>query len=111
MKTRKHRKPQRLDSVIIKPFEKLSFADILRQVRNASEFRSVGEVVQLVKKTERREILLEFKRSTEMATEMHQSKLRSLLADDIEVRTITEEAPFELTYLDKVKTEEEIIAA
>ena len=46
-----------------------------------------------------------------MATETHRSKLRSWLADVVKVRTITEEATFELRYLDEVTAEEEIIAA
>ena len=111
VKTRKRKKLPRPDAVVIKPTKELSFADILRRVRNAPELKSVGEDVQLVKKTQRGEILLEFRRSTDVATETHRSKLRSLLTDDIEVRTITEEATFEIRYLDVVTTEEEIIAA
>ena len=64
-----------------------------------------------MKKTQGGKILLEFRRSTEVATKTRRSKLRSLLADNIEVRTITEDATFKLRYLDEVTTEEEIITA
>ena len=42
LKTRTHRKPRRPDAMIIKPTEKLSFADILRKVTNAPKLKSVG---------------------------------------------------------------------
>ena len=51
VKTKRRKKPPRPDAVIIKPNEKLSFADILRKVRNAPELKSVCEDVQLVKRT------------------------------------------------------------
>ena len=73
------------------------------------KLKSVGEEIQFVKWTQRGEILLEFRRSAEVATEMHRFKLRRLLAEGIEVRTIIEKATFELRHLDKVITEEEII--
>ena len=64
--------------MIIKSTEKLSFADILMKVRNALELKSVGEDVQLVKRTRKGEILLEFRRSVKVASETHRSKLRNL---------------------------------
>ena len=44
-------------------------------------------------------------------SEMHQPNLRSLLAEEIEVRTITEQAIFEIKYLYEITTEEELITA
>ena len=76
LKTRRRRKPPRPDAMIIKSTEKLSFADILRKIRNTPELKSVGEDVHLVKRTQKGEILLEFIRSTEAATETHQSKFK-----------------------------------
>ena len=55
---------------------------ISRKVKNAPELKSVNEYIQLVKRTQRDEILLEFRRSVEVATETHRSKLRSLLAEE-----------------------------
>ena len=63
-----------------------------------------------MKITQKGEILLEFRRSTEVAMHTHRSKLRSLLAEEVEVNAIIEETIFELRYLDEVTTEE-IIAA
>ena len=63
LKTRERRKSQRPDALFIKPTEKLSFADILRKVRNAPELKSVGDDVHLVKKTQKGEILLELNRT------------------------------------------------
>ena len=61
LKTRKRRISTRPDTMIIKPTKKLSYADILSKVRNAPELKSVGDDVCLVKKTQKGEILLEFK--------------------------------------------------
>ena len=100
LKTKRRRKPPRPDAMIIKTTEQLSFADMLRKVRNAPELKSVGEDVHLG------EILPEFRRSAEATAETHHSKLKTISSDDIEFRTITQETTFELRYLDEVTTED-----
>ena len=92
LKTRMRKKLPRPDAVIIKPTEKLS----------------IDEDVQLVRRTQNGEILLEFRRSAEVSTKMHRSKLRNLLVEEVKVGTVTEETSFKLRYLDEVTREEEI---
>ncbi|XP_037929914.1 uncharacterized protein LOC119664510 [Teleopsis dalmanni] len=88
----------------------MSFADILRKVKGAPELKAVGDDVHSIRKTQKGELLLEFKRSTE-ATMVHQANIKSILSEEIEVKTLTEEVTLELRYLNEITTKEEIITA
>ena len=45
LKTRRRRKPQRPDAMILKPTEKLSFADILGKVRSLSQLGKMSTLL------------------------------------------------------------------
>ncbi|XP_037941097.1 uncharacterized protein LOC119674048 [Teleopsis dalmanni] len=88
----------------------MCFADILRKVKGSPELKTVGDDVHSIRKTQKGELLLEFKRSTE-ATMVYQANIKTILPEEIEVKTLTEEVTLELRYLDEITTKEEIITA
>ena len=99
------------DAIVIAKTGKLSYADIIRQMKQEVNLAGFGENVARVRRTAKGEVLLQLKHGTSQTTQQLKDEFDKIFASHTETRTLTQERQVEIKDLDEVTTAEEVSAA
>ncbi|XP_050338322.1 uncharacterized protein LOC126764713 [Bactrocera neohumeralis] len=89
----------------------MSYADILRAVKQNENLQVLGENVSRIKKTAKGEILLELKKAQTGITKEYREEIVKILGDQAQIRSLTQEITVEVRDLDDITTKEDIAQA
>lgn len=103
------RKP-RPDAIVIEAKDGQSYADILRKVKTDASLASIGEAVTRIRRTQKGELLLQFKDSGD-STAAFQNSIREKLGESADVRTLTQRTMVEMRDVDEVTDAQDISEA
>lgn len=101
----------RSDAIVITKTGDMTYADILRAVRRNETLQEIGENVSRIKKTAKREILLELKKTQTRGTAGYREEIVKILGKQTQIRTLKQEATVEVRDLDDITTKGEIAEA
>ena len=105
------RRPPRPDALVIKKTGDLSYADMLRKVKNEPSLADLGANVTNIRKTMNGDLLLKLKKTADKTTADFQSSVKSVLGDSAEVKALTHMIEIEVRDLDEVSTKGEVCEA
>ncbi|KAL9883232.1 uncharacterized protein ACN427_010668 isoform 2-T2 [Glossina fuscipes fuscipes] len=118
-KMKKKRKADRLkerpakgrpDAIVMAARGELSYADMLRKVKDEPQLSKFGEAVQKIRRTQKGELLLQLNQSGEKAEELR-AAVGSFLGGEAEVRCLKQRKMVECKDIDEVTTREDISSA
>ncbi|XP_073821578.1 uncharacterized protein [Musca autumnalis] len=110
-RSRKKRKSNKPDALIIKTCGDSSYSDILKQVKSEAKLAVLGQNVKAIRKTEKGELLLELNKPAHQNTNEFREAIENVLGPAAEVRALTQEVPIEIKDIDGVSTKEDILQA
>ena len=110
-KPKRRLEQSRPDALVIKAKNELSYADILRKVRSEPSLKHLGDCVQNVRRTQKGELLLQFKRTEQGSPATHKSNVEKALQEHVEVKLLRHEKVIEIKDIDEITTAEEVIEA
>lgn len=103
------RKP-RPDAIVIGAKDGQSYADILRKVKADPNLTKLGEAVTRIRRTQKGELLLQFKDSGDN-TATFQSTILEKIGELAEVRTLTHRTMVEIRDVDEITSERDVSEA
>ena len=106
-----HSFPKHREALIVRANEGLTYAEILRHMKEAPELQDLGSSVVKIRKRATGDLLLEMSAAGRLKAEQFQSAVANQLKGKAEVKTLSGEVLLEIKDLDEVTTEEEIIEA
>ncbi|XP_073835818.1 uncharacterized protein [Musca autumnalis] len=109
--SRKKRKSNKPDALIIKTCGDTSYSDILKQVKSEAKQAVLGQNVKAIRKTEKGELLLELNKPAHQNTHEFREAIKNVLGPAAEVRALTQEVQIEIKDIDGVPTKEGILQA
>ncbi|XP_049309471.1 uncharacterized protein LOC125777805 [Bactrocera dorsalis] len=101
----------RPEAIVIAKTGDMSYADILRAVKQNENLQVLGENVSRIKKTAKGEILLELKKAQTGSTKEYRDEIVKILGDQAQIRSLTQEITVEVRDLDDITTKEDIAQA
>ena len=101
----------RPNAIVIAKNGDMTYADILRAVKNSGTLQELGKNVARVKKTAKGEILLELKKTQTGSTEGYKEDIGKILGDQAQIRTLQQETTVEVSDMDDITTKEDIAEA
>ncbi|KAL7732543.1 hypothetical protein ACLKA6_019178 [Drosophila palustris] len=114
---RKPRKPKgalstkvRPDALVIKTVGEVTYADLLRKVKQDEKLHGLGEAVSRIRRTQQGELLLQLNISGE-DTSAFKTLIGETLGETAEVRSLSHRVTIECKDLDEITTEEDIMDA
>lgn len=110
-KTERRTRMVRPDALVIKVNGNLSYADILKQVKNDPKLKHLGENVRSIRKTGRGELLLQLNKSAHENVNIFKHSVENTLGSSAEVRALTHEIFVEIKDIDEITTGEDVLEA
>lgn len=114
---RKPRKPKgalstkvRPDALVIKTVGEVTYADLLRKVKQDEKLHGLGEAVSRIRRTQQGELLLQLNISGE-DTSAFKTLIGESLGETAEIRSLSHRVTIECKDLDEITTEEDIMNA
>ncbi|XP_039968625.1 uncharacterized protein LOC120780409 [Bactrocera tryoni] len=101
----------RPEAIVIAKTGDMSYADMLRAVKQNENLQVLGENVSRIKKTAKGEILLELKKAQTGSTKEYREEIVKILGDQAQIRSLTQEITVEVRDLDDITTKEDIAQA
>lgn len=111
MRKAKSNKKPRPEAIIIEKCGELSYADILRTVKNDPNLKELGENVTRIRRSQKGDIVLELTRGTDKKGADYKVKVKNALGDHAAVRTISQESTIECRDLDEITDKQDICMA
>ncbi|XP_017478968.1 PREDICTED: uncharacterized protein LOC108368603 [Rhagoletis zephyria] len=100
----------RPDAIIIEKKGESSYADILKKVKSDENFKSFGDSVSKIRRTQKGDLLIELAKSCPKSAEL-KALVSATLGDDASVKTFTHRILVECKDIDEVTTKEEVYNA
>lgn len=101
----------RPDAFIIKQTGNLSYADMLKKIKESSNLHEMGSKVQKIRRTQAGELIIIMDKTASGKCPEFQTALRNTLDHNAEVKTRTHEILIEVRDLDEVATGADILSA
>ena len=110
-KPRPRRERIKGDALIIAANADVSYAAILRKVREAPELKGLGEKVVRTRRTQNGEMLFELQKDPSVKSAAFKELVANALGHEAKVKALTQETTVECRDLDEITTEEELRSA
>ncbi len=102
------RKKSKPDAILVEKRGESTYADILRKVKGDPNLKELGENVARIRRTRDGQMLLELNRGSDKKSADYRELVKTALADQAEVRTLSQEISLECRDLDEVTTKGDI---
>ncbi|XP_036342962.1 uncharacterized protein LOC118752361 [Rhagoletis pomonella] len=104
-------KPMKPDAVILKKNGDMTYAEMLRKIKSQPELTELSLNVKNIRKTASDELLFELKKPANHLTQKFKAAVETILGDNAQVRSLTQESLIEIKDLDEVTSKEEVLKA
>lgn len=107
-KSRPRRERNKGDALVIEASDKVSYAALLRKVRENPELKELGENVVKTRRTQKGEMLFELKKDPAVKSSSFKELVAKALGSEASVRALSQETVIECRDLDEITTESEV---
>lgn len=101
----------RPDAILIKKTGEISYADMLKIMKQDPKLKELGESINKIRRTERGELLLELTGKANNITDKLSKDAKTVLQDIADIKTLSHEIVIECRDIDEVTTASEICEA
>lgn len=99
------------DALVVEANANVSYAAILRKVREAPELKELGEKVVRTRRTQKGEMLFELQKDPSVKSSAFKELVAKALGNEANVKALSQETVIECRDLDEITTEDELRSA